>query len=279
VTGDPAQFSVKLWGTRGSTPVSARDTVIYGGNTSCLEVTCGSERLLFDAGTGLQAFARAHPHDETTEEFDLFLSHTHLDHVCGLSYFAMHRPRGSVCRLWAGHMANEEAVQRVLETLMGPPIFPLRLKDMRVRFDIRMFRAGETLEPKPGIDLRTAPLRHPDRATGYRATFDGRSIAYVTDTEHVPGKLDATILELIQGADLFIYDCTFSDERFAPKIGWGHSTWQEGVRLADAAGVKTLVVFHHDPEADDVAMDAVARAVADARPGSVVARDGMILTP
>ncbi len=275
---DARAFSVTFWGTRGSTPVSGRDTVIYGGNTSCLEVKCGEARLLFDAGTGLQAFARANPHDGTPEDFDLFLTHTHLDHVCGLSYFAMHRPRGSVCRLWAGHLANEEAVQRVLETLMGPPIFPLRLKDMRVGFDIRIFGAGETLEPTPGVALRTAPLRHPDRATGYRVDFEGRSIAYVTDTEHVPGKLDRTILDLISGADLFIYDSTFSDERFAPKVGWGHSTWQEGVRLAEAAGVATFVVFHHDPEADDAAMDAVARAVADARPGSVVARDGMVLT-
>ena len=273
MTETPASLSLTFWGVRGSAPTPGPDTAIYGGNTACVEVDCGGTRLVFDAGTGIQNFCRA----VSTGDLDLFLSHSHIDHICGLPYLATHRPRGATCRLWVGHLESEGQVQHVLEAMMAAPIFPIHLDDMPLTFDIRLFRAGDTLSPHPGIEIRTAPLSHPDRAIGYRVDFAGKSIAYVTDTEHVPDLRDPAIVELIRDADLFIYDSTFSDESFAPKIGWGHSTWQEGVRLADAAGVKTYAVFHHDPERDDAAMDDIARAVARARLGSIVARDGMVV--
>jgi len=101
----------------------------------------------------------------------------------------------------------------------------------------------------------------------------------VTDTEHVPGTPDAAILGLIEGADLVIYDATYTDDEFAAHRGWGHSTWQEGARLCEASGVGTYVVFHHDPDHDDAIMDDIAAAVEARRPGSLVAREGLTLRP
>ncbi|MFQ5467722.1 MAG: MBL fold metallo-hydrolase, partial [Kiloniellaceae bacterium] len=131
--------------------------------------------------------------------------------------------------------------------------------------------------PRPGVNLRTAPLNHPNGATGYRIEYDGRSLCYVTDTEHVPGSPDRAVLDLIKDADTVIYDCTYTDDEFPKYISWGHSTWQEGVRLCDRAGVGRLVVFHHDPSHDDGIMDRIAAAAEAARPGTIVARDGMVL--
>ena len=141
------------------------------------------------------------------------------------------------------------------------------------------FIAGETLTPRPGVTLRTAPLNHPNGATGYRVEYGGKSICYITDTEHTPGKPDRHILDLIAGADIVIYDSTYTDEEFPRYVSWGHSTWQEGVRLADAAGAKRLVIFHHDPSHDDDFMDAVAGEAERTRPGTLVAFEGMTLTP
>jgi phosphoribosyl 1,2-cyclic phosphodiesterase len=130
------------------------------------------------------------------------------------------------------------------------------------------------------VSVTSAPLNHPGGATGYRVNYSGRSAAYVTDTEHRMGELDASILQFIEGVDLFIYDCTYTDDEYTSstnsKVGWGHSTWQEGVRLAQAAGVKNLVIFHHDPSHDDLFMDEIARSAKELFAGAIVAQEGKI---
>src|SRR5262249_6122880 len=149
----------------------------------------------------------------------------------------------------------------------------------KANINYRDFKVGETLTPRPQITIRTAKLEHPDDATGYRVEFGGRSICYVTDTEHKLGERNPNVVELVRDADIFIYDCTYTDEEFPPFVKWGHSTWEEGTRIADAANAKTLVIFHHDPSHDDATMDRIGAAAARQRPGTLVAREGMILRP
>jgi len=129
----------------------------------------------------------------------------------------------------------------------------------------------------PDVAVRTTALNHPDGATGYRVDYAGRSVCYLTDTEHVPGAPDRNILELMAGADLVIYDSMYTDAEYETYTGWGHSTWQEGVRLCREAGAKRLCVFHHDPEHDDDMLDGIALEVERQMPGSVVAKDGLVL--
>ena len=121
-----------------------------------------------------------------------------------------------------------------------------------------------------GVSLRVAVIFMPP----HRIEVAGKSLCYVTDTEHVPGKPDANILELIAGADLVIYDSTYTDGEFPGHVGWGHSTWQEGIRLVEKAGAKRLAIFHHDPSHDDVFMDKIAAEAAALRPGTIVAKEG-----
>ena len=127
--------------------------------------------------------------------------------------------------------------------------------------------------------MKTRTLNHPDGAVGYRIEHGGKSLCYLTDTEHVPGSPDKNVLALMDGADVVIYDSMYTDEEYARSyVGWGHSTWQEGVRLAKMAKVKKLVLFHHDPEREDAKLDAIARDAANALPGTIVAREGLTVT-
>ncbi len=275
---DSAKFNVRFWGVRGSIACPGESHRHYGGNTSCLEVRCGEHLLIFDAGTGLRPLG-----DKLATENglsgDLLLTHTHLDHIVGLPFFApLHKPE-TCFRLWAGHLQPELTLRGTIAQLMMAPLFPVPPEIFSGNITFHDFSAGETLEPQPGVKLRTALLNHPNGATGYRIEFDGRSVCYVTDTEHTEGRPDENILGLIEGADIMIYDSSFTDEEYPRYKGWGHSTWQEGVRLCDQAGVKQLVIFHHDPNHDDAFMDQVAREAEIARPGTLVAREGMVLSP
>jgi phosphoribosyl 1,2-cyclic phosphodiesterase len=273
------RFLVRFWGVRGSIAAPGPATARYGGNTSSLEVRCGGRLLLLDGGTGLRYLGNALL-AESPLDADLFFTHTHFDHVCGLPFFKPFFQRQNSFRLWAGHLGSGLSLQRVLREFMMAPLFPVPPDVFQASIEYRDFRAGEVLPlgRAPGVVVRTAPLNHPDGATGYRIEYAGKSLCYVTDTEHVPGKPDRNVLGLIEGADVVIYDCMYTDEEFARSyVGWGHSTWQEAVRLCQAARVKKLVVFHHDPDHDDEMLDALGREVAAALPGAIMAKEGLEL--
>ena len=121
-------------------------------------------------------------------------------------------------------------------------------------------------------------LNHPDRATGYRLEFGGRSFCYITDTEHPASGRDQAIVDLVRGCDVMVYDSSYTDEEYAGRVGWGHSTWQECLRLADAADVGCAVFFHHDPARTDDELDEFGRQAEVMRPGTRIAREGMIIS-
>jgi phosphoribosyl 1,2-cyclic phosphodiesterase len=272
------QFSVTFWGVRGSIACPGPATMRYGGNTSCLEVRCGERVLIFDGGTGMRPLGAALAARGPIEA-DIFYTHTHFDHIVGLPFFAPAYRKENRLRLWAGHLLPDNTLKFVLSEMMMAPLFPIPISVMSADLSFHDFRAGETLTPCDGLTVRTAPLNHPQRATGYRIERDGKSICYVTDTEHLDGQLDQNILGLIEGADVFIYDATYTDAEYPKYRGWGHSTWEEGLRLAEQARVKTYVIFHHDPSHDDDFMDTIAAEAARRRPGTLVAREGLTLTP
>lgn len=268
-------FRVKFWGVRGSIACPSPDHVVYGGNTSCVEVCLDGVVFILDAGTGIRSLGRdlvrRGVHSAT-----LLLTHTHWDHINGFPFFQPAFSPEFKLRIMAGHLVGKPGgIRAVLANQMDNPTFPVPLSAMVGAMAFDDFTAGETLTFPPGVAVRTAPLHHPNGATAYRIDYAGASVCYVTDTEHVPGAPDRNVLDLIAGADLVIYDSTYTDEEFPAKVGWGHSTWQEGVRLARAAKARKLVIFHHDPDHDDAFMTALEAEALAAWDGVMVARDGM----
>ncbi|MBS0221542.1 MAG: MBL fold metallo-hydrolase [Proteobacteria bacterium] len=278
-------LKVRFWGVRGSISCPGAEYARYGGNTSCLEVTAGGRRLIFDAGTGIRPLglelARHAPLD-----IDIYFTHTHLDHIAGLTFFSpLFDERNSV-RMWAGHLKPPHTLKMVVKSLMKAPLYPVSLEAFRASVKFIKFNVGEPLSCGE-VKMTTTSLNHPNGATGYRVDYGGKSVCYITDTEHRIDRRDANVINLCRGADVMIYDSSYTDEEYPRYLGWGHSTWQEGVRLADAAGVGTLVIFHHDPSHDDAFMDGVARDAARQRPGTapnglprvIVAHEGLIIAP
>lgn len=269
-------FRVRFWGVRGSLPVSGSEFQIYGGNTICIEMQCGDHRLIFDAGSGILPAGRA-LRAEGISNTHLLFSHCHYDHIIGLPYFALlFDPECSVT-LWSGHMAGLMTTRDMMSQFMRPPWFPVEPAICGANLSFRDFHPRDVLEPFPGVSISTGLLTHPGGAIGYRVEWQGKIVAMITDTEHVPGTLDPVVLDLIRDADLFLYDCTYTDAEMPRHAGFGHSSWQQAVRLAEAANVKSVGLIHHLPSRTDHDLDAIAQSLWKVFPTGFAARDGQVV--
>ncbi|TCS61352.1 MBL fold metallo-hydrolase [Varunaivibrio sulfuroxidans] len=267
---------IRFWGVRGSIACPSSDHIRYGGNTSCVEVQAGGHCFVLDAGTGIRGLGQVLVKNKV-QDIHLLMTHTHWDHINGFPFFTPAYDPKCTIDILAGHLQSKTGIQNVLAAQMDNPMFPVPLEAMQATLRFRDFIAGEVFQPYPGVEVATAPLRHPNGATAYRINHEGRSVCYVTDTEHVPGELDQTIVGLIKEADLVIYDCTYTEEEFPAKVGWGHSTWNQGVKLCRAAKAKKMVIFHHDPEHDDAFMDKLEAEAKEVWPSVIAAREGMVV--
>ncbi len=272
-------FVVQFWGVRGSVPTPGVETVRYGGNTSCLEMRVGGKRLIFDGGTGLRMLG-----DQLLQEMPvqayMFFTHYHWDHIQGFPLFAPAFIRGNRFDIYGatppdGDCLKRHFVERVLHSNS-----PVPLMGLPADLNFHELHHNQTMM-LDDIEIRTGSLNHPNTAMGYRVTWQGRSVVYCSDTEHFPDRLDENIYNLALDADVLIYDAMYTDEEYhnpkSPKIGWGHSTWQEAVRMGKEARVKRVVIFHHDPAHTDDFLDRIALEVQVAFPKAVMAREGLIL--
>jgi len=268
-------FKVKFWGVRGSIACPSAKYVAFGGNTSCVEVALGGRRVIFDCGTGARNLGH-YLLRKNIRNADFLFSHSHWDHVNGFPFFAPAFRTNCSFTIRAGHLSERGiSIRDILAGQMTQPFFPVPIDEMKAELRFQDFSAGESFQIGSDIDVQTCELNHPDNATGYRLSFQGNSLCYVTDTEHTPGRPDENILNLIRGADLVIYDSTYTDKEFPQRLGWGHSTWQEGVRLCRAADVKRLAIFHHDPDHEDGFMEQLEAEAQQTWPGAFVARENM----
>jgi phosphoribosyl 1,2-cyclic phosphodiesterase len=268
---DPA-LSVRFLGVRGSIPTPC-PLKTAGGNTSCVEVTAGDTRIILDAGSGLRALGderMAHGPRQST----ILLSHLHWDHVCGLPFFTPIYVPGHRVEIASGPngvMPTEDAIR----SLFKAPFFPVDFAEVAGQVAVRELPSHDRFSIGD-IAITVARLNHPDPVYGYRLEHGGRAIVYATDTEHF-ACVDPTLRRLAAGADILIYDAQYTPEEYPSKVGWGHSTWQAGAELARAAGVAQLVLFHHDPNRTDAQLATIEAAAQAQLPGTVAAREGLVL--
>jgi phosphoribosyl 1,2-cyclic phosphodiesterase len=171
-----------------------------------------------------------------------------------------------------GVMAHDDAIR----SLFRAPFFPVGFDDLGGTVTTRELRANDRFQIGD-ITITMARLNHPDPVYGYRLDCGDQSIVYATDTEHF-ACVDPTLKKLAAGADILIYDAQYTPEEYPSKVGWGHSTWEAGAELARAAGVPQLVLFHHDPGRSDDALATLEAAARAALPGTVAAREGLVLS-
>lgn len=275
---DRARFEVAFWGVRGSIAAPGPETTRYGGDTLCLALRCDDQLLLIDMGSGARRLGRHLLEHAPPDglEITILLSHLHTDHVIGFPFFGpLFDARSRLTII--GDASRPISTRDGLARLMSEPLFPVPLEEVPAQLEFLDVAPGGSVNVGP-VAIRTCALNHPGGAIGFRVEHRGRVFAQLSDTEHLGEVPDPTLVAMCQDADVACYDAMFAEGvSYERHRGWGHSTWQAAVRLARAAGVKRLVAVHHAPEHDDGTLDHVARDMARAYPGAIVASEGLVI--
>ncbi len=270
---------VKFWGVRGSVATSGPETARFGGNTTCVEVTVGGQRIILDAGTGVRGLGeRMRRMPRLGGRTALFFSHLHWDHVQGFPFFTPAFVKGHELSLFGPGAGGGEALRRVLDKQMQPPSFPVTLEAMGSVLSFQDATPNGFSVVNEAI-VRALPVKHPNGCMAYRVEGDGASVVFCTDVEQGPGALDESIVEFAKGADLLIFDGQYTPGEYdgtigPPKKGWGHSTMVDAARVAKAAGVKNLALTHHDPSHPDKVVERMELAARFVFDNTAAAREG-----
>jgi CheY-like chemotaxis protein len=255
-------MELTFWGVRGTLPVPGKQAIRYGGNTSCLSLEFPKGNLfIFDAGTGIKALASHLTHAKRSEiEAKIFISHPHWDHINALPFFGPLYVQGNEFAVF-GPSHGDITVRELIAGQMDGVYFPIQIKEFGATVTFHDLKE-ETFETE-GVQVSTMLLNHPGHCLGYRITYNGRSLCYITDNELFPRTshlYNPSYVEKLQrfvhGAKALVIDTAYSDSEYPAKMCWGHAPVSEVVALADQAQVNCLYLFHHDPDQTDADIDA-----------------------
>ncbi len=253
---------VCLWGTRGSIASAGPETVEYGGNTSCAEIEGRDGTIvILDAGTGVRRVGDTY---EEPRRLDILLTHLHMDHIQGLGFFAPFFREDFEIHVWGPPSATFDLRTR-LTRYLSPPLFPVRLRDVAARLELHDVPMGAF---EIGVlTIASQMVIHPGTTVGYRVSDGVSTLAYMPDHEpalstdgHPPAPEWTSGFDLARDVDLLIHDAQYTAAEYESRVGWGHSRIDDAVSLAEMAGARRLVTFHHDPAHDDAELDGMLDA-------------------
>ena len=263
---DDSDVIVRCWGTRGSIPTPGQHTVRYGGNTTCFEVQHGGKRVIFDAGSGIRPLGNDLV-EKGPDDIHIFLTHFHWDHIQGFPFFApLYDPEDTIKVV--GPRQKDIDVQNLFAGQMGPIYFPVPFRLVAATMDFEHLNEGAY--EIDDFTIEVIRVKHPSYVIGYRICVGGRIICFIPDNEleadmyEVESGFATRIRDFIADADLLVHDSMYTEEEYPHRVGWGHSTFSQSVRLAEEAGAKRLLFFHHDPTRSDDDLDSIVGRLKDA---------------
>ncbi|MGF1566665.1 MAG: MBL fold metallo-hydrolase [Nodosilinea sp.] len=270
------RFAVRFWGVRGSVPVPGADTVRYGGNTSCVEVKVGGQRLVFDGGTGLRVLGQHLAHLGIAVEAHLFFTQAQWDRIQGFPFFSPAFDAATRLHIYGAAAANGASIKQCLMDQMLRPNSFTPLQTMAADLAFHNIQAGETIQ-LADVAIETVSLNPRTGGLGYRVTWQNRVLVYATDADLTGATTDANLTFLASGADVLILNSRDDDGARRDRIDNPLAPWESAVAIAQAANSRQLVLFHHAPCHTDEQLDALEQRLRATLPTARLAREGLIL--
>jgi len=245
-------MKVEFYGVRGSTPTPGRNTLIFGGNTSCVYIWLDSGHdVILDSGTGIIALGKRLM--ASHRAINLLLTHNHWDHIQGFPFFNPIYQEHREINIVSGAVETDDK-DAILKQMSGST-HPVKYQQLPSKINVETDKSLQVEFEIPGFKVQTQRLNHPDGGSAYCLMADSQKVAYVTDNElNSPDVKNTTWLQwlaFIANADMLIHDAQYRDDDFPLKRGWGHSTFNEVAKLACEAKVKNLYIISHDPTRTD----------------------------
>ena len=275
------RMKLKFYGTRGSIPTCDAGFQEFGGDTTCLQITFTdtNQIAIFDAGTGIRHLGkdlRAIGHKQ--EEIVLMFSHFHWDHIQGFPFFSPAYDSGQkLTLLTLGEGQTAGLLREVFEVQMQSQYFPVQLDRMGATFEfLQIANASQHFTGVNGVHTKVTAQRHnhPGGAYSFRIERAGQVLVISTDVEHGE-TIDLKLVELARGADLLVHDAQYTADELETRRGWGHSSFDQAMQVAEMAQVKRLALTHHDPDHDDEFLLRIEKLCQERFPNTVLARQGM----
>jgi phosphoribosyl 1,2-cyclic phosphodiesterase len=279
ISHEVRQLRIRFWGVRGTIPTPGPGTVRFGGNTPCIDILTSDQQLIIiDAGTGITKLgaelSRLSPGQINAT---ILLSHTHWDHIQGLPFFEpLHGRRNSFDLI--GPRRTNLSLEEILARQFLEPYLPFAYRSLAAELNVIEKEPGDTIQIGRHTTIKIGAMTHPGGCVGYRIEDEQGVLAYCTDTAHPNGRLTESVMELAEGADLLIHDTHFRYESEAITYeNWGHSCWEQAVRVAELAKVDMLALFHYAPELLDESVDEIAVTARQSFRRTIASREGLRL--
>jgi len=270
--------SFVIRGARGTMPVSGREFLTYGGNTTCFSVHTSGGLILFDAGTGISLLSRELRDLPGLPPLTLFFTHLHTDHLIGLPGFEpLYSPRTEISIL--ADPRRPDNWQRSLRAFMSAPYWPIGLGETQAAMTLRDLPVKRDALDLHGISISWFRVPHPQHCLAYRIDLDGTSVVIATDVEYAPEEIDPAFVTFCRGATFLLFDAQYTPAEYPHHRGWGHSTWETAVRLARECGAERLVLTHHAPARTDAEIEEIVTEAAQDFPAVSAARENTPLLP
>jgi len=270
-------MKITFYGTRGSIPVCDPAFVKFGGNTTSLLFEFDDGNLLIcDAGTGIRQIGKdllARKEKIKNQELIIAFTHFHWDHIQGFPFFRpAYDPDFHIVIYSMGKDRRLQDIPSLFKTQMQSSYFPVPLEKMGARFSFEYMKEEELMWR--GKQVRVLKHQHPGDAYSFRFDLEnGKSFVFCTDIEH-GAQIDPRIVELARDADVLVHDAQYTEEELKDRRGWGHSSWEQAVEVAQRANVKNLYLTHHDPDHDDDFLMNMEAKCQKRFPCSQICRDG-----
>jgi len=255
-------MKINLWGVRGSIPTTDPQTANYGGNTSCIDVWEDGWLLVLDGGSGIQKLAMKNP--LANKRIDILLTHLHIDHIQGLGFFRPLFDPEMEIHIW-GPASSSRTLHSRLSRYLSPPLFPVLIRDLPCKLTLHEIE-DSTFEIGP-FTIRSDYVIHPGPTVGYRVSGRHSVVTYIPDHEPalgrngmVPDNKWLSGIDLSTAADLLLHDAQYTDQEYQSKKGWGHSSIDDAALFASMAGVKHVLLAHHDPSHSDSQLNEIFAA-------------------